>query len=232
MFNWLNKNSKETDKKLLLEAWKQCVDVQMHFNDMEMKIRSLAVTVITAISGAIGYLLKENIHYQKEFIVLLSFVGAAAWLCFYLMDRFMYHKLLIGAVKAGIETENELKNLGINVALGEKIKEASPLKNLFGCNLEMHSDQKLDFFYITVPCICINGILSYLNSNLLFTILILIILSSCGMYALAKGYYIEENKAKYKGFYFIVFLISNVILSLFLLHLKEVLNLLCILVCY
>ncbi len=232
MFNWLNKNSKETDKKLLLEAWKQCVDVQMHFNDMEMKIRSLAVTVITAISGAIGYLLKENIHYQKEFIVLLSFVSAAAWLCFYLMDRFMYHKLLIGAVKAGIETENELKNLGINVALGEKIKEASPLKNLFGCNLEMHSDQKLDFFYITVPCICINGILLYLNSNLLFTILVLIILSSCGMYALAKGYYIEENKAKYKGSYFIAFLLANIILAFFLLHIKEVLNLLCFLVCY
>ncbi len=232
MFNWLKRDSKETDKKLLLEAWKQCVDVQMHFNDMEMKIRSLAVTVITAISGAIGYLLKENIHYQKEFIVLLSFVGAAAWLCFYLMDRFMYHKLLIGAVNAGIKTEKELKDLGINVTLGEKIKEASPLKNLFGHNLEMHSDQKLDFFYITVPCICINGILTYLNSNLLFTILVLIILSSWGMYALAKGYYIEENKAKYKWSYFIFFLLSNIILSFFLLHIKEVLNLLCFLICY
>lgn len=230
MFNWLNKNSKETDKKLLLDAWKQCVNVQMHFNDMEMKIRSLAVTVMTAVSGALGYLLKENI--QNQFIVPLAFVAVAAWLCFYLMDRFMYHKLLIGAVKAGIETENELKNLGINVALGEKIKEASPLKNLFWHNLEMHSDQKLDFFYITVPCICINGILVYLNSNLFFTILVLIILSFWGMYALAKGYYIEGNRAKYKWSYFIVFLISNVILSLFLLHLKEVLNLLCFLVCY
>ena len=53
MFKWLKKDEKENDKKLLLEVWKQCVDVQMHFNDMEMKIRSLAVTVITAISGAI-----------------------------------------------------------------------------------------------------------------------------------------------------------------------------------
>ena len=130
MFEWLKKDSKETDKKLLLEAWKEVVNVQMHFNDMEMKIRSLAVTVITAISGAIGYLLKENIHHQKEFIVLLSFVGAAAWLCFYLMDRFMYHKLLIGAVEAGIKTEKKLKELGIEVSLGEKIKHASPLKKL------------------------------------------------------------------------------------------------------
>ena len=60
MFEWLKKDSKETDKKLLLEAWKEVVNVQMHFNDMEMKIRSLAVTVITAISGAIGYLLKDS----------------------------------------------------------------------------------------------------------------------------------------------------------------------------
>jgi len=89
MFKWLNKRSTEIDKKLLLEAWKEVVNVQMHFNDMEMRIRSLAVTVITAISGAIGYLLKENIHYQKEFIVLLSFVGIAAWLCFYLMDIYV-----------------------------------------------------------------------------------------------------------------------------------------------
>lgn len=232
MFSWLKKDSKETDKKLLLDAWKKCVDVQMHFNDMEMKIRSLAVTVITAISGAIGYLLKENIYYQKEFIVLLSFVGAAAWLCFYLMDRFMYHKLLIGAVKAGIETENELKNLGINVALGEKIKEASPLINLFGHSLEMHSNQKLDFFYITVPCICINGILAYLHTNLLFTILVLIILSLLGMYTLAKGYYIEGNKAKYKWSYFIIFLFSNIILFFFLFYIKEVLSLLCSFACH
>lgn len=60
MFNWLKQDSKETDKKILLEAWKQCVDVQMHFNDMEMRIRSFAVTVMTAVSGAIGYLIKEN----------------------------------------------------------------------------------------------------------------------------------------------------------------------------
>lgn len=206
MFNWLKRDSKETDKKLLLEAWKQCVDVQMHFNDMEMKIRSLAVTVITAISGAIGYLLKENIHYQKEFIVLLSFVGAAAWLCFYLMDRFMYHKLLIGAVNAGIATEKELKDLGINVALGNEIKQASPLKIPFAKDLEMHSDQKLDFFYIAVPMICINGILSYLKFNLWCTILIALLYVG-GIYTLSKGY--NKNKS-YNLWPFLIFIALNI----------------------
>lgn len=220
MFSWLKKDSKETDKKLLLDAWKRCVDVQMHFNDMEMKIRSLAVTVITAISGAIGYLLKENIHYQKEFIVLLSFVGAAAWLCFYLMDRFMYHKLLIGAVEAGIETEKELKELGITIVLGENIKNASPLKNLFACNLEMHSNQKLDFFYVTVPCVCINGIMTYLKFNLWTTLLAIIVLSTLGMYTLAKGNFIEDNKVKYTWYYYILFLLVNVGLLFIILYIK------------
>ena len=181
MLKWLDKNNKENNKKLLLEVWKQCVDVQMHFNDMEMKIRSLAVTVMTAISGAIGYLLKENINHQREFIVLLSFVGIAAWACFYLMDRFMYHKLLIGAVKSGIATEKELKDMGINVLLGEKIKEASPIKHILWCPLEMHSNQKLDFFYIVVPLICLNGILIYLKFKLIITIIVLFILIFFGM---------------------------------------------------
>lgn len=207
MFGMVKKDSKETDKKLLLEAWKEVVNVQMHFNDMEMKIRSLAVTVITAISGAIGYLLKENIHHQKEFIVLLSFVGAAAWLCFYLMDRFMYHKLLIGAVEAGIKTEKKLKELGIEVSLGEKIKHASPLKNLFWSNLEMHSNQKLDFFYIVVPLICINGILAYFKYNFIWTLILIISLVISGIYMLSKGYNKDKN---YNFLPFFIFIILNI----------------------
>lgn len=220
MFKWLKKDEKENDKKLLLEVWKQCVDVQMHFNDMEMKIRSLAVTVITAISGAIGYLLKENIYHQ--FIIILSFIGIAAWLCFYLMDRFMYHKLLIGAVNSGINIEKRLESLGINVDLGEQIKQASPLKNLFGKEIEIHSDQKLDFFYITVPVICINGILSYLVLSL-WVIFIIPILSCWGLYSLAIGYkYDNKNKkSNYNWSPYRIFLLSNILLMLVFILVKQ-----------
>ena len=220
MFKWLKKDEKENDKKLLLEVWEQCVDVQMHFNDMEMKIRSLAVTVITAISGAIGYLLKENIYHQ--FIIILSFIGIAAWLCFYLMDRFMYHKLLIGAVNSGINIEKRLESLGINVDLGEQIKQASPLKNLFGKGIEIHSDQKLDFFYITVPVICINGILSYLVLSL-WVIFIIPILSYWGLYSLAIGYkYDNKNKkSNYNWLPYRIFLLSNILLMLVFILVKQ-----------
>ena len=220
MFKWLKNDKRENDKNLLLEAWKQCVDVQMHFNDMEMKIRSLAVTVITAISGAIGYLLKENIYHQ--FIIILSFIGIAAWLCFYLMDRFMYHKLLIGAVNSGINIEKRLESLGINVDLGEQIKQASPLKNLFGKEIEIHSDQKLDFFYITVPVICINGILSYLVLSL-WVIFIIPILSCWGLYSLAIGYkYDNKNKkSNYNWLPYRIFLLSNILLMLVFILVKQ-----------
>lgn len=220
MFKWLKKDEKENDKKLLLEVWKQCVDVQMHFNDMEMKIRSLAVTVITAISGAIGYLLKENIYHQ--FIIILAFIGIAAWLCFYLMDRFMYHKLLIGAVNSGINIEKRLESLGINVDLGEQIKQASPLKNLFGKDIEIHSNQKLDFFYITVPVICINGIFSYLVLSLL-VIFIIPILSCWGLYSLAIGYkYDNKNKkSNYNWSPYRIFLLSNILLMLVFILVKQ-----------
>ena len=220
MFKWLKKNEKENDKKLLLAVWKQCVDVQMHFNDMEMKIRSLAVTVITAISGAIGYLLKENIYHQ--FIIILSFIGIAAWLCFYLMDRFMYHKLLIGAVNSGINIEKRLESLGINVDLGEQIKQASPLKNLFGKEIEIHSNQKLDFFYITVPVICVNGILSYLVLSL-WVIFIIPILSCWGLYSLAIGYkYDNKNKkSNYNWSPYRIFLLSNILLMLVFILVKQ-----------
>lgn len=213
MFNWLKQDSKETDKKLLLEAWKECVNVQMHFNDMEMRIRSFAVTVITAISGAIGYLIKENNNEHSQVIVILSFVGIAAWLCFYLMDRFMYHKLLIGAVNSGINIEKDLDKLGIKVNLGEEISKASPLKNLFGTDLEIHSNQKLDFFYTTVPIICVNGILIYLVLGL-WVLLIIPFLSALGLFCLAKGY----NKGPYNWIPYRIFLLSNILLMLVLFY--------------
>ena len=39
-------------RKLQVEAWKTTVQVQEHFNEIEMKIRALAITVLTAGIGA------------------------------------------------------------------------------------------------------------------------------------------------------------------------------------
>lgn len=49
-----------TDKEFLLEAWKQSIDVQKHFNELGLKIRNTSITVLGAGLAATGFLVKEN----------------------------------------------------------------------------------------------------------------------------------------------------------------------------
>jgi hypothetical protein len=68
------------ERQLLLEVWKQTIDTQMRFNDIAMKIRAFAWTLVAAVitaealsSGTQGY-----------FAILALLV---VWIAFYLMDR-------------------------------------------------------------------------------------------------------------------------------------------------
>jgi hypothetical protein len=63
------------------------------------------------------------------------------------MDRFWYHRLLDGAVAAGVEAETELKSLGYKVDLGTKISIASPFKMWFFGSRNVRSKNKMDLFY-------------------------------------------------------------------------------------
>jgi FMN phosphatase YigB (HAD superfamily) len=52
----------DTRLSLQLEIWKKVVDVQQHFNDIEMRIRNVAVTIFGAIMGAVGFSIKEHVQ--------------------------------------------------------------------------------------------------------------------------------------------------------------------------
>ena len=43
----------------VIEIWKKTIDVQQHFNDIEMKIRQFALTIVAAILGLSGISLKD-----------------------------------------------------------------------------------------------------------------------------------------------------------------------------
>src|SRR3546814_2229171 len=45
-----------------IEIWKTIIDVQKHFNELEMRIRNVAVTVLAAFLAAAGFTMKENIY--------------------------------------------------------------------------------------------------------------------------------------------------------------------------
>jgi len=139
------------EKGAHIEVWKKIVDVQQHFNDLELRIRNFALIVTGAFLGLGGYAIKDggftNLWGNQISSAALIIGASLLPLCaFYLMDRLWYHRLLDGAVKAGIDAEGELTKLGINVGLGTHIKNASPFK-LWIFGNEVHSRHKMDSFY-------------------------------------------------------------------------------------
>lgn len=138
-------------QKLVVEAWKQTVAVQMHFNDLELRIRNYALSLLLAAGGAASISLKEEIYFhvpgegvQRHISVLLLSFGLVGWLGFYLMDRFWYHRLLYGAVRHGqfIEEEfgDELSFLRLTKAIGDE-------SSIWFLGVRIRSPRKIDVFY-------------------------------------------------------------------------------------
>jgi hypothetical protein len=160
------------DKKLELtiEVWKKVVEVQEHFNTIEMQIRNLAVTVLTTTIGAATFFYKESQSTVTQNITssciqsiqlfgltfssadLMIFAGLIAWIAFYFMDRWWYHRLLKGAVDHAKLIEDQLKVDIPNIALSNKITSVSPL--VFWI-LRINSNTKIDIFYGSVVIILI-----------------------------------------------------------------------------
>jgi hypothetical protein len=118
---------------LTIELWKQTITVQQHFNDLELRIRNLAISVFTAVLGATGFVYKENLRfsigaYSGSLASALLVAGALVWLSFYFMDRWWYHMLLIGSVRQGLALEDELRPHFPNAVLTRTIGDASPIK--------------------------------------------------------------------------------------------------------
>jgi hypothetical protein len=164
--------TKIDDKKanFALEAWKKTIEVQQHFNTIEMQIRNFAITVLTATIGAAGLIYSQSQENIREAIkanqpipstIMLDFwglhfssadmiiiAGAIGWLAFYVMDRWWYHKFLYGAVKhaESIEEEIEKTQYGKLLYLTHKISSASHLKFF---KWEVKSTTRINIFYLT-----------------------------------------------------------------------------------
>lgn len=144
-------NLSDEDKKNRIEIWKNIVNVQMHFNEIEMKIRQLTLTLFTFLVAGIGYTIKESafIMFFGCMIplgVVIGVFGSLVIYGLYLMDRHWYHRLLHGAVGPAVSAEASLKQTYPEMNLSTSIKETSPSKIFFGL-LNLHSDGKLRFFY-------------------------------------------------------------------------------------
>lgn len=137
--------------KLELEAWKKTIDVQQHFNDIEMRIRNIAVTVLAGVLGAAALALQGGYFVLVAFLLL---AGLIAWLAFYFMDRFWYHQLLKGAVRHAEDIEARLESRIPSITLTRTISEASKVQ-LLGTTI--HSNRRLTGFYWFIALLLILG---------------------------------------------------------------------------
>lgn len=149
---------------MTIDAWKKVVDVQQHFNDLELRIRNLTVTLLGAAttalsitSGGVGVRLFAVRIFGTEMalqvpLLIASLVLVAA---FWGMDRLWYHRLLTGAVKEGARLEASLHDQGVPINLGTTISEESPV-NFWGYRIR--STNKVDLFYLLPATLMLLGI--------------------------------------------------------------------------
>jgi hypothetical protein len=148
-------NSSDTERiGRSLEAWKTTVAVQQHFNDIEMKIRNFALTLLVAIITASALAIREKavvslFSFRTSLAVWLLVGGIFAWLAFYFVDQIWYHRLLVGAVKQGLELENLLESDVPGVGLTGAISRESPYR-FFGGRFTLHSRHKMQVLYFGI----------------------------------------------------------------------------------
>jgi hypothetical protein len=154
---------------ITIDAWKKVVDVQQHFNDLELRIRNLTVTLLGAAVAALGVtsggsgphlfgvqLFGADMPLQAPLLVASLILVAAFWG----MDRHWYHKLLYGAVLEGARLEQELSDQGIPITLGASISRASPVE-FWGYRIR--SANKIDLFYLLPATLILVGIILSLD---------------------------------------------------------------------
>ncbi len=127
------------------EIWEKAIEVQMHFNDLELRIRNFALTLFTFTIVATGWLANEHysisvLGFEMSAGVLMPIVGVFVMGVFWFMDRHWYHNLLIGAVLSSSRIEDIWSKHYPELNLTKSISERSP-------SFKLHSKQKISVFY-------------------------------------------------------------------------------------
>jgi hypothetical protein len=110
-----------------VEVWKEAVQVQMHFNQLLIRLRALLASVILALSGAasfIGKVADAGLRVRESaLLVAIGFVAAQ-----FLLDFFYYTRLLLGAVDFTTRLDKQ-RAMGDLSGLTEGITRATPRRH-------------------------------------------------------------------------------------------------------
>ena len=126
-----------------LEVWKATLAAQQHFNELGIKLRSIAITILAAFIAVAGYAIKEG---DKTLAGLILFASLVCWISFYLMDRLWYHILLRASVRHGEKIEAALKAEIPYIDLTTCITKASPI-------IGLSAGERLTIFYGSIAVV-------------------------------------------------------------------------------
>ena len=124
------KYKKELDENAL-RIWKESIDVQMHFNQLIMRNRITASSMIVIAIGAAFSLYKLGVTIEipkvksfmiGDFVAALAFFGLASY---GLIDICYYFRLLLGSVTFTEKMELEYEKLGLTSSITKSIKHNS-----------------------------------------------------------------------------------------------------------
>ena len=129
-----------------LEIWKKVIDVQMHFNDLCLRVRTVAVSILGVLIGSSAIAFRFGGHisignFALHTSAVFLFISIIIWLAFFIMDRYWYHELLRGAVLHGRNIEEKLKEAYPEIMLSNTIRELSHQ------SLNINAAKKLNYFY-------------------------------------------------------------------------------------
>lgn len=132
--------------KAAIEVWKKVVDVQQHFNEIEMKIRNFAISLLVTVLGISSFASREHQYWGATLFLIAGLIG---WFAFYLMDRHWYHRFLSAAGKQANRIEEKWKGTLPEMGLSSEITASSPivlLKKSKGIRID--SARKINIFYL------------------------------------------------------------------------------------
>jgi hypothetical protein len=144
----------------MIKLWEKTIDVQMHFNELQMKVRNFSILLISSLVGVGGVAMKEHLFIATPFLsidaslplaTVLFGIAAFVWAAFFFMDHYWYFPLLKGAVNHGRLIEDTMSPTLPTMGLTNAIGRASPILVTFWMsrkNPETGAKEPVTFFKI------------------------------------------------------------------------------------
>lgn len=120
------------DTKDLIEIWKEAIETQRHFNDLLIKMRTTVISIILAVFGGAAIVVREASWYVNflncdlRLSAAVIALGVLFLIVQFMIDRFYYFPLLLGAVKY-TATLGERVNIpelsGLTLSINKEVPE-------------------------------------------------------------------------------------------------------------